>query len=102
MNDLSMKLLKQHIAILQTHLESVNRVTDSMVMDAEMLEAEMSDAAVLAASARAHTAEKKLAKAIADLHFVMGGGDPCRVCAKKCMMGEGNCTPVWRGEEAEE
>ena len=34
-----------------------------------------------------------------DLHFVMAGGDPCKVCAKVCMMGEGNCQPVWTGEK---
>lgn len=38
-------------------------------------------------------------KAIKDLHFVMAGGDPCKVCAKVCMMGEGNCQPVWTGEK---
>lgn len=42
-----------------------------------------------------------LAKAIADLHFVMAGGDPCKVCTVKCAFGEGNCKPVWRGEEAQ-
>lgn len=41
-----------------------------------------------------------LAKAITDLHFVMAGGDPCKVCTVKCLMGEGNCKPAWRGEEA--
>lgn len=43
---------------------------------------------------------EKLAKAIADLHFVMAGGDPCKVCTVKCLMGEGNCKPIWQGEEA--
>ncbi len=42
----------------------------------------------------------KLTKAILDLSFVMAGGDPCQVCAKTCMMGEGNCEPVWRTGEA--
>lgn len=41
-----------------------------------------------------------LRRAITDLHFVMAGGDPCKVCTVKCLMGEGNCKPVWRGEEA--
>lgn len=41
-------------------------------------------------------------KAIKDLHFVMAGGDPCKVCAKVCMMGEGNCQPVWTGEKTED
>lgn len=55
---------------------------------------------------RARTAEVKLEKseamlrkALADLHFVMAGGDPCKVCTVKCAFGEGNCKPVWRGEE---
>lgn len=48
--------------------------------------------------------EAMLRKALADLHFVMAGGDPCSVCTVKCAFGEGNCKPVWRGEteEAEE
>lgn len=37
-----------------------------------------------------------------DMHFVMAGGDPCKVCAKVCMMGEGNCQPVWTGEKTED
>lgn len=41
-----------------------------------------------------------LGKAVADLHFVMAGGDPCKVCTVKCAFGEGNCKPVWRGEES--
>lgn len=55
--------------------------------------------------AQARTAEAKLGKseamlrrAIADLHFVMAGGDPCKVCTVKCAFGEGNCKPVWREE----
>lgn len=39
-----------------------------------------------------------LNNAIADLHFVMAGGDPCKVCSAKCTFGEKNCKPVWRGE----
>ena len=58
---------------------------------------------------RARIAEEKLggvnamlARAIEDLHFVMAGGDACKVCALKCTFGTGECKPVWRGEEAEE
>lgn len=29
-------------------------------------------------------------------------GDPCKVCAKVCMMGEGNCQPEWTGEKTED
>ena len=65
----------------------------------------------LAAEARerAHIAEEKLggvntmlASALEDLRFVMAGGDACKVCARKCTFGTGECKPVWRGEEAEE
>ena len=58
---------------------------------------------------RARTAEAKLAqvnamlaRALDDLHFVMAGGDACKVCACKCTFGTGECKPVWKGEEAEE
>lgn len=73
----------------------------------EALERQIEDQAANIASLEAHSyAREELAdlrrtvdKAIKDLHFVMAGGDPCRVCAKKCMMGEGNCQPVWTGEK---
>lgn len=42
---------------------------------------------------------EQMRKHIADLHFVMAGGDACKVCAVKCAFGEGNCKPVWRGED---
>lgn len=58
---------------------------------------------------RAHIAEDKLGgvnamlrRALDDLHFVMAGGDACKVCACKCTFGTGECKPVWKGEEAEE
>lgn len=58
---------------------------------------------------RARTAEAKLAqvnamlaRALDDLHFVMAGGDPCKVCTVKCAFGEGTCKPVWRGEKTAE
>lgn len=61
------------------------------------------------AQERAYIAEEKLggvnamlARAIEDLHFVMAGGDTCKVCALKCTFGTGECKPVWKGEEAEE
>jgi len=73
----------------------------------EALERQIEDQAANIASLEANSyAREELAalrqtvyKAIKDLHFVMAGGDPCRVCAKKCMMGEGNCQPVWTGEK---
>lgn len=71
-DNLNIKLLKQHAAILETALQTVNNVSKSITEEAAALDAE--------------------------LCFVMAGGDPCRVCAVKCTFGEGNCKPVWRGE----
>lgn len=42
--------------------------------------------------------QQRLNNAIADLHFVMAGGDPCKICSTKCTFGEKNCKPLWRGE----
>ena len=46
--------------------------------------------------------EAMLRKAVADLHFVMAGGDPCKVCTVKCAFGEGTCKPMWWGEKTAE
>ena len=93
------RLTIQHEADHQRILALSDRV--------EMLEAEA--ATGQDAAERARTAENELgkadamlAKAIEDLHFVMAGGDACKVCALKCTFGTGDCKPVWRGEEAEE
>ena len=75
-------------------------------MRKQCVSSEECTAKVAEAYARADKAKRdaealnsKLRQAIADLHFVMAGGDPCKVCAKVCMMGEGNCQPVWTGEK---
>ena len=93
------RLTIQHEADHQRILALSDRV--------EMLEAEA--ATGQDAAERARTAENELGKADAmlrraleDLHFVMAGGDACKVCALKCTFGTGDCKPVWRGEEAEE
>lgn len=69
---------------------------------AEEYQAKVAEACAYADKARAEAdaANAALRQAVADLHFVMAGGDPCKVCTVKCLMGEGNCKPVWRGEEA--
>ena len=61
------------------------------------------------AAERARAAENELARAdamlrraVEDLHFVMAGGGPCKVCTVKCAFGTGDCKPVWRGEQSEE
>lgn len=93
------RLTIQHEADHQRILALSDRV--------EMLEAEA--ATGQDAAERARTAENELGKAdamlrraIEDLHFVMAGGDACKVCALKCTFGTGDCKPVWKGEEAEE
>lgn len=67
---------------------------------AEEYQAKAAEACAYADKARAEAeaANSTLRQAIADLHFVMAGGDPCKVCTVKCLMGEGNCKPAWRGE----
>lgn len=100
------RLTVQHEADHQRILALSDRV--------EMLEAEAAtglDAAEAceAAMERAQAAEDKLGEAnamlrqaVTDLHFLMAGGDACKVCALKCAFGEGTCKPLWKGEEAEE
>lgn len=77
-------------------------------VDAEAYEAKIAEVYAYAdkakqevdcAKAVAQENNAKLQQAIADLHFVMAGGDLCKVCTVKCAFGAGNCKPVWRGEE---
>ena len=77
-------------------------------VDAEAYEAKIAEVYAYAdkakqevdcAKAVAQEYNAKLQQAIADLHFVMAGGDPCKVCTVKCAFGAGNCKPVWSGEE---
>lgn len=90
------RLTVQHEADRQ-HIEKLTERLEMVENEA----AAQADAVAACAEAKAQqqSAEAMLAKAVADLHFVMAGGDPCKVCAVKCLMGEGNCKPVWRGEE---
>lgn len=73
----------------------------------EMLEQQIADQAANIASLEAHAyaqedaeerhrTEAKLAQAHEVIHFLMKSGDPCKVCAKTCKMGE-ECVPLWRG-----
>lgn len=105
-DNLNIKLLKQHAAILETVLQTVTmfprasrrRQRPWMRSLPPVQDATDALAACERAQERARFAEAKLSNAVADLRFVMAGGDPCRVCAVKCTFGEGNCKPVWRGE----
>ncbi len=48
-------------------------------------------------SAEAEEAKCSLQQAVKDLHAVMAGGDPCKICLNKCPMGTAECKPAWRG-----
>lgn len=50
------------------------------------------------AKVEANQAAAKLQKAVSALHGVMAGADPCKVCLKKCRMGD-SCVPQWVGLE---
>lgn len=91
------KMKELRAAIIKAESEAVEiAAVDESVMELE-LERELKRAETDASGLSA-----KLAEAIKDLHFVMAGGDPCKVCAKVCMMGEGNCQPEWTGEKTED
>lgn len=83
MKELRAAVIKAEIAAVDESVAELERELKKAVADASGLSA-------------------RLAEAIKDLHFVMAGGDPCKVCAKVCMMGEGNCQPVWTGEKTED
>ncbi len=100
------RLTVQHEADKERILALSDRV-EQLEQDEGSVNAAME--ACAEAQDRARIAEAKLggvnamlAKAIEDLHFVMAGGDACKVCTRKCTFGTGDCKPVWKGEEAEE
>lgn len=102
----SARLTVQHEADQQRILALCDQVE---TLEAEAAACQSAEAAIACERERVHIAEVKLggvnamlAKAIEDLHFVMAGGEACKVCTRKCTFGTGECKPVWKGEEAEE
>ena len=77
-DNLNIKLLKQHAAILEMALQTVNNVSKSITEEAAALDAELAPvqdatdalAACERAQERARFAEAKLSKAVADLLVV--------------------------------
>lgn len=106
------ELIRENARLTVQHEADLLRA-DQLVAELEEVKAAVPSAqealeACGCAQDRARIAEVKLGKseamlrkAVADLHFVMAGGDPCKVCTVKCAFGEGTCKPVWRGEKAE-
>lgn len=99
----NVRLTIRHEADNQTICRLMERSVDAEAYEAKIKEAyayaDKAKQEVDCAKAVAQEYNAKLQQAIADLHFVMAGGDPCKVCTVKCAFGAGNCKPVWRGEE---
>lgn len=107
------ELIRENARLTVQHEADLLRA-DQLVAELDEVKAAVSSAqealeACDRAQNRARTAEAKLvqvnamlARAIDDLHFVMAGGDPCKVCTVKCAFGTGECKPVWKGEEKAE
>jgi len=81
---------------------TIQREADRMRI--EELEEALEDTTPLSAQqveryeARIAEVHGELAAAVSDLRSVMKGGDPCKVCKRKCKMGE-DCDPVWRRQK---
>lgn len=99
------ELIRENARLTVQHEADQQRIL-ALCDQVELLEAEAAtgqDAAERARSAENELgkADAMLRRAVENLHFVMAGGDSCKVCTVKCAFGEGTCKPVWRGEKAE-
>lgn len=103
--------LKTHTVFVDTvirecALMTIQREADRLKI--EELEQQVADQAESIASLESHSyaredfdeqiaVKNELKAAKRDIAYLMAGGDPCKVCAKKvCNMGE-PCHPVWKG-----
>lgn len=86
--------------IRECALMTIQKEADALKIEEleQRLEATSSPTSLPLDETRANALQQKLNEVIADLHFVMSGGDPCKVCATKCNFGEEHCKPIWRGE----
>lgn len=81
---------------LPADLSRMRDERDRLAQQAE--EAEENLSLATAGLEREKVLASKLGRAIHDLHFVMAGGDVCKVCKNKCRMGTaGACEPHWKG-----
>lgn len=91
--------------IRECALMTIQRDADRLKI--EELEQQLEESAAAVASLEAHSyaqedfeektaVKNELRAAKRDIVFLMAGGDPCKVCAKTCKMGE-PCHPVWKG-----
>ena len=95
------RLAVQHEADRQRLELLSERATQVDQLEAELTEAQSQILDLQAGTNAGKSLADKLLRAVSDLHFVMAGGDPCKVCGKVCMMGTTMCEPVWTGEKTE-
>ena len=87
---------RQHAQTLSANLSRMRDERDRLAQQAEEAEENLSLAA--AGLEREKGLAVKLDQAIQDLHSVMAGGDACKVCKNKCLMGTADaCEPRWKG-----
>lgn len=75
------------------------RATQVDQLEAELTEAQSQILDLQAGTNAGKSLADKLLRAVSDLHFVMAGGDPCKVCGKVCMMGTTKCEPCGRARK---
>lgn len=85
--------------IRECAMMTIQREADRLKI--EELEQQVADQAENIASLESHSYAREdfdeLKAAKRDIAYLMAGGDPCKVCAKKvCNMGV-QCHPVWKG-----
>lgn len=95
------RLAVQHEADRQRLELLSERAAQADQLEAELTEAQSQILDLQAGTNAGKSLADKLLRAVSDLHFVMAGGDPCKVCGKVCMMGTTKCEPVWKGEKTE-
>ena len=86
----------QRILALCDQVEQLEQENGTLVSRAELAEGYLE--LVKDGLAREKVLASKLDQAIQDLHSVMAGGDACKVCKNKCLMGTTDtCEPRWKG-----
>lgn len=97
------ELIRENARLTVQHTADL-RVIDALSERAEQLEAEnkeMVEVKSSESSALSDLYAKRLVEAQHVIEWLMAGGDPCRVCSVKCLMGTGDCKPQWTGNDVE-
>jgi len=86
---------QQYRRELEEAVSQLKQKNDALASRAELAEGDLE--LVKAGLEREKVLAAKLDQVIQDLHFVMAGGDVCKVCKNKCLMGTADCKPRWKG-----